>query len=285
MDNIIPIDKETGEIIEDGYVIFTTEQLAEYRKKKEKEKNRFKNTNSFSWLAYEINKPILDKKISGATLTRFIYLSTFLKYNTDFLVQTNNKNKIKRSDLCKVLGIKERTVQYFLRECKEKDLIRVDEEDIIHINTKYIFKGEININEGFHFARIYHKKIREIYDKVDISCHKTLSYLFLLLPYINIEWNIVCKNPYEKDQNLIDYISLEELSNILNYDKNHMIRLRNDLWKIRFNDGFLAINFFAHPELSKWKIIVNPSLYYSGNQYDKTMDIAKFIFPGSINKT
>ena len=35
MDNIVPINKETGEIIENGYVIFTTEQLAKYKKKKD----------------------------------------------------------------------------------------------------------------------------------------------------------------------------------------------------------------------------------------------------------
>lgn len=282
MDNIVAINKETGEIIEDGYVIFTTEQLTEYKKKKEEEKKIRKNNSSFSWISYKTGNPILDKKLSGASLTRFIYLSTFIKYGEDILIQSNNKSVIKKDDLSKILGIKKRSVQYFLKECKEKELLILDKDNIVHINTNYVFKGEISLNDNARFSKLYHKTIREIYKKADVESHKSLSYLFLILPYINIEWNIVCKNPYETNPDLIEYMSLEELSNILEYNKSHIARLRNDLWRIRFDNGLLAINFFPHPAINKWKIIVNPSLYYSGNQYDKTMDVAKFMFPGRV---
>ena len=285
IDNIVPINKETGEIIEDGYVIFTTKQLAEYKKKKEEEKKIRKNNSSFSWISYKTGNPILDKKLSGANLTRFIYLSTFIKYGEDILIQSNNKSVIKKDDLPKILGIKKRSVQYFLKECKEKQLLTLDKNNIIHINTNYIFRGEVSLTNNTRFSKLYHKKIREIYEKVDIESHKNLSYLFLILPYINIEWNIICKNPYETNPDLIECMSLEELSNILEYDKSHIARLRNDLWRIRFNNGLLAINFFPHPEINKWKVIINPSLYYSGKQYDKTMDITKFMFPGRIGYT
>ena len=88
MDNIVPINKETGEIIEDGYVIFTTEQLAEYRKKKENKE--FKNTkinenykeySRFIWVIYNMGQLLFDGKISGATLTKIVYLSTYIRYS------------------------------------------------------------------------------------------------------------------------------------------------------------------------------------------------------------
>ena len=220
MDNIVPINKETGEIIEDGYVIFTTEQLAEYKKKKEEEKFKtvkikkdYKEYGNFIWIIYNVGQLLFDGKIKNTTLTKLIYLSTFIKYSDSkknniikngkirwIELVTNNKKPITKNNLGNILNISDRSVLYFIKETVENEIIYI-ENDILYINSKYIAKGNImNIkyNPDDTISRIYIDTVRSLYKETLTKDHKLLSYFFLMIPYLNLEWNVLCYNQEEK---------------------------------------------------------------------------------------
>ena len=226
MDNIVPINKETGEIIEDGYVIFTTEQLAEYKKKKEEKKFKtakikedYKEYGRFIWVIYNMGQLLFDGKISGATLTKIVYLSTYIRYSdTEYrniiedgkikwigLTSDNNK-PITKNNIHNILNISEKSVAQFLKTPIKNEIIYI-KDNLVYMNSKYISKGNINkikYNRKDTVSRIYIDAIRNLYKGASLNEHNLLSYFFLMIPYLNLEWNVLCYNQEEKEIKDID---------------------------------------------------------------------------------
>lgn len=298
MDNIVPINKETGEIIEDGYVIFTTEQLAEYKKKKEEEKFKaakikedYKEYGNFIWIIYNVGQLLFDGKIKNETLTKLIYLSTFIKYSDSkknniikngkikwIELTTNNKKPITRNNLGSILNISDRSVLYFIKETVENEIIYI-ENDILYINSKYIAKGNImNIkyNPDDTISRIYIDTVRGLYKETLTKDHKLLSYFFLMIPYLNLEWNVLCYNQEEKDIKKINQMSLNEFCSIIGYNETHIYSLIKKLLKIKIGDkSAISITLFADEAY----VFINPKVFYAGNHHREIIDMAKFKCP------
>ena len=298
MDNIVPIDKETGEIIEDGYVIFTTEQLAEYRKKKDEEKLRaakikeeYKKYGNFVWIIYNVGQLLFDGKITGTTLTKVIYLSTFIRYSNskDKNIFKNNKLEwiglmsdnhvpIKKSNLSKILGISEKSTSHFLKETTENNILFMD-KDFIYLNAKYISKGKITEPREDRieiYSRIYIDAIRKLYRESKTSMHKILSYLFLMIPFLNLEWNVLCYNQKEKDMDSIKQMSLNEFCSIMGYSKANISLLVKRLLALKINDKFVvSITLFGKDAY----VFINPRVFYAGNNHKEILKIAEFTCP------
>lgn len=298
IDNIVPINKETGEIIEDGYVIFTTKQLEKHRKEKEDEKFKnakikedYKEYGNFIWIIYNTGKLLFDGKIKNETLTKLIYLSTFIKYSDSkknniikngkikwIELTTNNKKPITRNNLGDILNISDRSVLYFIKETVENEIIYIG-DDILYINSKYIAKGNIiNIkyNPDDTISRIYIDTVRCLYKGTLIKDHKLLSYFFLMIPYLNLEWNVLCYNQEEKDIKKIKQMSLNEFCSIIGYNKTHIYSLIKKLLKIKIGDkSAISITLFGDEAY----VFINPKVFYAGNHHKEIIDMAKFKCP------
>ena len=298
MDNIVPINKETGEIIKDGYVIFTTEQLAEYRKKKENKE--FKNTKinenykeygRFIWVIYNMGQLLFDGKISGATLTKIVYLSTYIRYSdTEYkniiedgkikwigLTSDNNK-PITKNNIHNILNISEKSVAQFLKTPIKNEIIYI-KDNLVYMNSKYISKGNINkikYNRKDTVSRIYIDAIRNLYKGASLNKHNLLSYFFLMIPYLNLEWNVLCYNQEEKEIKDIDQMSLNEFCSIIGYNKTHISSLIKKLLTIKIGDkSAISITLFGDEAY----VFINPETFYAGTHHKEIANIANFRCP------
>lgn len=195
-------------------------------------------------------------------LFRFIYLATFMNYDN---LLSNGKRLLKESDLVDVLKLGKtefyKTKNYFV----DHNFIKIQENKTILVNDKYCKKGRINKTKSIEVVRMFNDSIRELYEKATPKEHKKLALLIEVLPFINLKFNVICKNPKCEYEENIEPYSMSELCDKLGYDKTHASRLKKDLLKLKVNNE-LVIGIFEK-ENGK-SIYINPSIYYKGIKMD-----------------
>ena len=274
----IAIDGDTGEIIY-GAVILTPEMQKEIkRKKREKDiyNSQFKEYGSFYWLFYEVRKDLFNKKIEGATISRLMYLATYMAYE-DNILYNKDKTPIKKSELGKILNLKEDTARKFINECIEKELILFKEDGKISISNEYFKKGKFykeDYTGDKSIIRVYCEGICKLYENCkDASQHKSLSYLFLLIPYANRSYNIICRNPMEEKKSRIKFLNMDEICDIVGYSRKNKIRLKNEMKELEIN-GRVAFRWLEDKYGSR--AFINPAVYYAGNKHSDVYILGQF---------
>ncbi len=185
--------------------------------------------------------------------------------------------------LKEILGMCNYRFREFIQKLKENNIIRCKDENI-YINEELFFKGSMSkIVSTKEMTRIRIETIRQLYKECPKSKLKILSYLYKLIPFTNMENNVVCKNIYEKDPNNIDFISLSDFAKILGYDEQNISRLKNDLLSIRYN-GEDCICFLSGSSYSCWEIFINPFIFFAGNAENDNIKILKAHFVKTKNK-
>ena len=217
--------------------------------------------------------------LSPQSAARMIMLCSYLKENK--LVKRGNK-PIERNDFMKILNLSKSGAYRFYNEVINKYIIK--KEDGYYINAdKKIFRGKIiKTSADFEqYQRIYITAVRELYKKTPISKHIQLGYIFKLLPYINLQYNIICHNPFENELNLIEPFTLDELCETIGYEKNQMARLLKEFQQLEFdykgrNEYLISYVTNGNNQLGSHKIFINPHILYNGSNYNKVEVLATF---------
>ena len=246
-------DDETGKI-------YTREDIINGNDLKDEPPHK-KINDTFTIILCKECKPLFDGKLSGTSLTKYIYLSTYIEYGTNRLI-CKNKKPITRYNINRVLNISNKSVYSFLRELREKDMVHLDSNGVIYMDNKYILKGTPKNKKGeYKYIKIYHKPIRELYEGTKSGDKIILSYIFLSIPYINDTYNLICMNPSEVDLKLIKTPSNLELAHIWSYSKANISFLRKRLQKLRVSNSLdIVLNIISDKDKSKNKIMINPFL-------------------------
>ena len=214
--------------------------------------------------------------LSPATVTKLIYLNTYLSYS-DNLLKLTQRTPMKYEDLPGVLKISEKSVQRFWNEVSPKYIVRTD-EGLMFTNLSIFIRGQTNRSK--YYQKIYNDGIRLLYDNTPISKHKNLGYLFKMIPLINIEYNILCENPDEDILEKVKPITLSDFCKIIGYNETQLSRLVNTYNKIKFNVNGKMERFcaFVYDGLDRTNanIIINPRILYSGINYKKVEILGLF---------
>ncbi len=204
-------------------------------------------------------------KIERQYLFRFIYLSTYLKYDDDrIMIKDGQRYKlIKENELQKLLGLKK--TEYFntKKVLIDNKLIRVDPDGYIHINSKISTLGNISRTKK-EYTRIFKDSIRELYEKSTPREHKKLYIFYELLPYINYNLNIVCFNPEEVNPELIEPITINDIIDNFYINKQRSVA-KKQLLTMTLGGEYL---FIMITKYNKDFFVVNPKLYYKGNKIE-----------------
>lgn len=274
--NTMAVNLKTGEITEArqailpvGSWIMTPEDIAAHDERKRQQREFFlqkqvmEQLGKFCFLA--INSSL--NSLSPASVARLIYLSSYLRYGTDCLYITQ-RTPMTVSNLPEVMGLSYTTVYRFLKDVCPSYL-SVDENDNLHINTTVFRRGALSKKDGLGaYQKVYIEAIRSLYRATPISNHKQLGYIFLMLPYINIQYNVLCKNPYEPDIANIEPLTVRDFCELIGHSYATVARLRDTYSRIRFmvngqQELFCAFVYDGN-SLDDARIFVNPHVFYSG---------------------
>ena len=285
--NPYAIQTSTGEVVPaydttvpKGTWIFTPEQREAAEKRKAKEegaKMRIKCTDSLGNFFFVGCNERFD--LPPADITRLIYLHTYIGY--DNRIMLTQKTQMKKSDLSDVLFLSEAGVRSFWEKVSPK-YIAEDSGGLISKDRRAFSRGKIKkITNGEAFLKFYIKGVRVLYENIaqnNPSKLKYLGYLFDLLPFVNIQYNILCDNPEEKRLEDVRAITLPQFCEYIGFDFNHVSRLLSAYKNILIDvDGvkerFCSCTGFDKSEM---QIFINPHILYSGTDYVRVEILGEF---------
>lgn len=240
------------------------QNIKRYYYDKECTENEIVNKLGNFYFSFYNNLPKIEKQY----LFRFIFMSTYIKYedNRMMLKEDNNRYRlIKESEIQELLKLGR--AEYFKtkKALIDNNLIFIDDKDNIHINNKISKIGNIDNNKK-DYIRMFKNTIRNIYNNSLAREHKRLFVFIDLLPYVNYNLNIICFNPCEVNPELVEVMTIEDIQEVLKgkVDKNKS-RLKNILLNtfIRDEKAMLIVKDFE-----KEFLVVNPKFYYKGNRIE-----------------
>lgn len=240
---------------------------------------------SFTWFFYKLWEPC-DLNISPSSLTRIIYLSTYINYDN---VLTYYGKPMTRNEMIELLGLSEREFIYFTNEMRDSGILEFVDDRII-ISNKVFGKGRLpevftngNEEDNLFAIRLYQKTVRNLYKRATPRSHKTLSYLFQMIPYINRQYNILCYNPLETDHEQIQPMLLNDYCKVIGYDPTNLNRLVNNILRPEFSlsDGTIetAVRVVLSVRDDKqriYQVFVNPKVFYAGDVWEQVRILGKF---------
>ncbi len=219
--------------------------------------------------------------IDAATMARLIYLATYLGYD-GILCRYHTEDKITRRDLPDILHLTGAPTSQFWKAVKGKYVFE-DEGKQLHLSHDFFHRGKLMENTDKQYQQFYIDAVRELYLKTPARQHKHLGYIFQMLPFINVEYNVLCHNPDEKDMTKIQFMTPEQFCDAIGYDKDQKWRLMDVYEKITFptkEEGEQAFcNFVSNSRRfpdDRTKIVVNPYVLYHGHHWDKVQLIGEF---------
>lgn len=277
-------DETTGELVKSEWHLLpkgstvTTPKAREQRKQfveeQEKQKQfwRAKENFFFVWRNIDFGDT------PPAMVTKLIYLSTYMNYSDNALM-IGSRHMVKK-DIARVLNVSERNAALFWK-AMSPEFISEDDAGGLHLNGTLFRRGYLPKKEHEPYLRMFNKGVRQLYKAANGKSHKQLGYLFEMLPYISVEYNVLCKNPYERNQAAVEPISILEFCNIIGYSPNNLNRLKGIYNSIRFRveDHQEVFCKFIYDGIhgNDAIICINPNVLYSGSNPGR-MDVARIFF-------
>lgn len=278
------VDNSTGEKIGEmnyGDIITSKEELQRRAKEKgkrlEHEATHYREDGK-KYYFVRSGQGIFDG-ISPAMVTRLIYLSTYVGYRDNILMLTG-KTGMMRSNLQEVLGISKRNTAYFW-DAVSPQYISENEDGYLVLSDNVFKRGRMKRKQHIPYQQFYIDGVRKLYQAASVSQHKQLGYLFSMLPYISVEYNLLCHNPFETDMDKVKLMSIAEFCNEIGYNISNIGRLKQIYNAIRFDvDGrrerFCTMIYNGIDE-NNAKICINPNVLYAGTNKG-CIEVSKLYF-------
>lgn len=283
-ENLGIIDLDTGSLVEDGsaYVKLKSgiDKAKEMIKRKQdyelygqQIKTEYKVYGTFIWFLYNANQ-VLDLGISNEDLTKLIFISTYISYSSNRLM-VDNKNCMTKEDMQSLLRISDMTFWRFFKSVTEAKIIR-ETGDGIFLNPNIFSKGSSDKIKSVdkNRMRLYINGIRILYQKAKICEHSLLSYLYQAIPFVNINYNMLCYNPMETDIKKIHTMPFEEYCKTIGYTPDNSRRLKTKIKKLRLQ-RLPVFNFVDNDD--GLFCYINPNVYYAGNSFKEVRVLGKFV--------
>ena len=199
----------------------------------------------FCWMIYYDNK-IFDSKLDIKHISKVMYLATFMEYNTNKLVfQENGKanRPFTEKDLRQLLDLDRRVYSAFKKDVITNEIMTFTDTGI-YMSEIFFYKGEIGQykcdirKQNGSFSRFYVSTIRTLYEGIiDNRQHKTLGYLFQLLPYCDFNYNVITRSP-NTERAYDDVLTKKDIAELLGIEFKAYERIETQLKKlvIKVND-------------------------------------------------
>ena len=286
------VDVITGEVLNEGRMapvwntdrIISAEQQAAWEDYKQREERKAKHRDISKKYGEHFFIPRMQSfpDLKPQTAARLIYLLTYADYSEKggYLKVTQRK-PMKKQNLREILGLSRDAVNDFLAEVSPSYII-LDENGLLAATGKGFKRG--SINNGCSYHRFYDRWVRSLYKAVPLTQHRYLGYIFQLLPFISIEYNVLCYNPTEEDIEKVEFMRLGEFCKEIGFDSSHADRLlkiyKHMLFAVTDNSGMHKERFVSitYGGLNRHdaKVYVNPRILYSGTHPESVKLLGAF---------
>lgn len=283
------VNTSTGEVREgyqrvvyEGDSVITPEMRDAHRKYMEEQENKRKRRSFAREMGahYFVEGTQDFGDLTPATAARLIFLATFVGYSEsgNKLFKTS-KSQMHKDDLSDLLKVSKTTAGRFIDEVSPK-YIAIDESGLLSLNNDIFIKGALDKSSSYY--RVYSRWVQTLYNETERNQHKHLGYIFQLLPFANIDFNVLCHNPQEKNLDLVEFMTLDEFCEKIGYEKANRHRLLKIYNKILFivndhEERFCSIvSNGIVKDIGNAHLYVNPNILYSGSRINDVRLLGKF---------
>lgn len=273
LDKII-MDAKTGVIIDATYENdqlnikrskdVESDKASEYRRRREEWEQLDKLMNEecgsfyFNFLDGELNNLPIKESIKA----RFLYLYTYTTYSDSgsYLVADNNVLMTKEVMMQK-LNLSDREFRGALKTLLDTGLI-IQNGDYYLANTHIAKRGGLTTREKKKsYTRMFDEGIRSLYENCKAAQHKQLYYLFKLLPYVNVKFNVVCANPTETIAEHVIPLNMKQICELATGNSQNANRIKKELYKLQVFNQYAMLG--VENANGMWYKI-NPKVSYGG---------------------
>jgi hypothetical protein len=276
---------ETGEILEDVKIITEPnkyavvpveriEQKKEFAERKQRNDLYMEIADGFTWsYISKLSELHQDQRFTEDEKTRIMFLGTYVSYSDkgSFLAFPNGRY-IRKKNLKGLLELKEEKKFYsFYNKLLDTGIITevpdTEGGKKLKWSEQYHFRGKLPKGSGAEagLLKTYDKQIQELYKaKKDngkaLHSPKQLYTVFMVLPFVHYETNIICKNPnvpFDETEPL----SIDELAKGLGFKRSN--DLKRKMLQIELKEQ-PVFSFIQNKKATH--ITVNPFVVWRQNQ-------------------
>lgn len=286
------VDLSTGEATNavvfygpEGSIMLTPEQQKvrkEYGKRLEEEHRKEiealrkeltdKRKGNSDHFVFQQSNTDLWRQISPENVARSVFLGTFTQYD-GALLQLSERTPMRLKDLEDVLRVSKSTRKRFWREVRDV-IFTTDQDNRVYVKNNLFVRGGLRSHSpSLEYERIYIEALRELYQKAGVTRHSRLGFVFQMLPYLNFEYNVLCRNPAEKQYDRVEPISVSDFCDIIHFNRSKASTLISEYNQISFsvdgrNEKFCR--FLGNGKnMVRSHIYVNPRIVYKGKDFHK----------------
>jgi hypothetical protein len=191
-------------------------------------------------------------------------LQCYVSYDGGTLVNSGHgRSYMTKPDMMSVLQLeKKRSTFYdFFNACITADIIRKSGDGKYAVNPRYHFRG--NFNDQY-VVKSYTSKIKQVYREVKAA---DIGLIYRMLPYVHMNTNALCANPFEQDPKQIDWFNLRELAEAIGVNPD---TLGKRLPRMTFDGKYVVARIKVGKEPVRFAF--NPNVFYrKGEEPDDTL--------------
>lgn len=191
----------------------------------------------FYWTLFE-SKEEYYPDVSDSMLAKIVYLITYMDYDSNLLVvqdtPTSPKRPMLKKDVAKVIRLHRCKFSRFWDELLATGIITEEPDGKLRVCSLFC-KGNLT-KKNMAAMKVFTHAVRYMYENIDVRSHQYISYLFRLIPYINLRHNVFCKNPLETEKSEIVRMTAKDMCHLFGIDDTQVKRFIKTLFKLSFVD-------------------------------------------------
>lgn len=269
------VDKSTGEAMgtinvsmPPGSKVDTPQSIEKKKQFAKRDwRRRKRRTNNIGGFIMATCRERQFETIAPQDTARLVYLASYM--DNDGILRKNKSKFIRHSDLSDLLQLSRTAVFHFWNAVKDKFIVELPTGELKILDC--FFKGPLHGDNG-RLTKIFIKNVRQLYTATPTRQHVYLGYFFQVLYHINVEYNILCKNPYEDSLDDVEPMTIQEFCRMMEYDVSKAHRLRKACDALCFSCNGRVQHLCAFVTNSRYingeYMILNPNILYAGTDYE-----------------
>jgi len=272
------VDGTTGEVVPvaANTTIMGVEEREGYKRKVEQSTELRENVETqkelcgdFYWTLFDVREEYYPE-VSDSLLAKIVYLITYMDYETNLLVvqdsSTSPKRPMLKKDVASVIRLYRTKFNKFWTEMLATGIIVEEPDGKLRVSPLFC-KGSLT-RKNKAAMKVFTHAVRYMYENIDVRSHQYIAYLFRLIPYINLRYNVLCQNPLETDKSEIVRMTARDMCHILGVDDTQVVRfMKHILRKLVFVDkkgdkrSVLLCLVDSKNDVLRSFVLVNPQFY------------------------
>lgn len=253
------VDNETGEILDDDILYSPQSKISHNQKIGFLKQQEIKNDRRHFNFADMENISEVISNLSNVHLGYLLHLQCFMDFEEGILKGKEGRKMTKKVDIQKTLCISKDTNKRFCKALEDNSILEVA-NGVYRINPMYHFRGKSHDQK---VIKLFTTTLKKLCNTINPN---ELGFLYKLLPYVHLETNMICINPFERDPMKIQYLNIQTIAEITGIHKKKIQTLIRGLRK-----GGVIRESIGEDKRHNF-ITLNPYIFYrKSGQPDNTL--------------